>query len=177
MPPAYFNVPLGSLSITDKTEPSFPTLVSRYLTFKTSLSLPKLRLQRQTLSTNENTAHCPLPAVIHPLESRPFHFLTSPPLPHPGPVRRRLRMRTTSGWGIPGKKLLGPPGRYRPRGSLRGDKGTQSERLGPSRTTHASCASSPWGATSMLQLLPGLRSPESQGRASALRVQSDTLAA
>lgn len=112
-----------------------------------------------------------------PLKSRPFHFLICPPLPHPGPVRRRLQRHTVSGWGILGTRLLGPPGRCRPRGSLRGDKGTQSERLGPSGTTHASCASSPWGASSMLPLLPGLRSPELQRRASASRVQSDPPAA
>lgn len=45
--------------------------------------------------------------------------LAPPPqgLPHPGPGRRR-QQRTASGWGIPGRRRPGPPGRCRSPGSL-----------------------------------------------------------
>lgn len=77
---------------------------------------PLLRLSSTPRPLSSQVSPLPCPSFSLPVEALP--------LSHPGPARRRRPKHTAVGWGIPDTRLLGPPGRYRPRDSLRGDKST-----------------------------------------------------
>lgn len=119
--------PMAAVTVAH-TCPAAPTRIIRLL---------------QTLSLTSRPRPHPAPSLIPQAPPRPFrlpafHFRKASRQPHLGPGRRRLPRRKGAGWGTPGRRFLGPPGRCQPRDSLRGDETTVRAALVPPRpATHA----------------------------------------